>query len=477
MGRVCLALAELWRSKDAAIAPAALDTLHECVATSTKEEHAALLPLLPMLLGDAGAADATVLSLLGLLVTRLGVRALAQIAAYVPFCVHVASEHQTDATLCAAAVEALAALFSALPQFVQGYVESALALLCAPSIQTLLPERSSGGSALRNARRRLQDVLVKRMPAGAVVDAVVSAWPGASARAQFVALLAVLQQTIREMDRESVRTQYKRVYRFLLQALDLRRTTGMSARDTDATEERAIAAFVALALRLAETQFRPLFLRTYDWAIVDLVDEGDTAGTDARALVFYHVVLALLDHLRGMFTAYYAVTMDNAIELLTRLAANDGSDALWDAVVRSVFLCARMDEGTFWTAPRATRIAEPLLAQLDRAAASSDAADLLTATVLAVAGAVPDDACLRSLNTALLARARTPSSPSHVLAIDVCAALWDAQGIALLGYMPETVAALSELLDDPDAYTAAAALRLRAAIEKALGEPLDSYLE
>ena len=64
-----------------------------------------------------------------------------------------------------------------------------------------------------------------------------------------------------------------------------------------------------------------------------------------------------------------------------------------------------------------------------------------------------------------------------MLAIDVCAALWDAQGIALLGYMPETVAALSELLDDPDAYTAAAALRLRAAIEKALGEPLDSYLE
>ena len=49
--------------------------------------------------------------------------------------------------------------------------------------------------------------------------------------------------------------------------------------------------------------------------------------------------------------------------------------------------------------------------------------------------------------------------------------------MALLGFVPETVAALSELLDDADPRAASAALRLRVAIERALGEPLDAYLE
>ena len=47
----------------------------------------------------------------------------------------------------------------------------------------------------------------------------------------------------------------------------------------------------------------------------------------------------------------------------------------------------------------------------------------------------------------------------------------------LLAFVPETVAQLSELLDDVDPRAAAAALKLRREIEAALGEPLDSYLE
>ena len=63
------------------------------------------------------------------------------------------------------------------------------------------------------------------------------------------------------------------------------------------------------------------------------------------------------------------------------------------------------------------------------------------------------------------------------LPLDTAAALWEAHGVALLGFVPETVAALSELLDDADPRAASAALRLRVAIERALGEPLDAYLE
>ena len=61
-------------------------------------------------------------------------------------------------------------------------------------------------------------------------------------------------------------------------------------------------------------------------------------------------------------------------------------------------------------------------------------------------------------------------------ALELAAQVWGAHGANLLGFVPETVAQLAELLDDADPRAAASALRLRRAIEAALGEPLDSYL-
>lgn len=49
--------------------------------------------------------------------------------------------------------------------------------------------------------------------------------------------------------------------------------------------------------------------------------------------------------------------------------------------------------------------------------------------------------------------------------------------MALLAFVPETVASLSELLDNADPRTSKAALELRVHMEEALGEPLDSYLD
>lgn len=48
-----------------------------------------------------------------------------------------------------------------------------------------------------------------------------------------------------------------------------------------------------------EQTFRPLFLRTYDWAVIDLADEEDAAtALTARRVVLYKLVDRLLTQLR-----------------------------------------------------------------------------------------------------------------------------------------------------------------------------------
>ena len=114
----------------------------------------------------------------------------------------------------------------------------------------------------------------------------------------------------------------------------------------------------------------------------------------------------------------------------------------------------------------------------DALVADAPGADEARDAVLALARTVTDDKYLSTLNRALLALANDRADVAgRVRALDACAALWEAHGIALLAFVPETVATLSETLDDADPRAAAAALALRAQVEEALGEPLDSYLD
>ena len=56
-------------------------------------------------------------------------------------------------------------------------------------------------------------------------------------------------------------------------------------------------------LKLNETTFKPLFLRTYDWAVIDLAEENEdgskhTAALSARRTVLYKLVDRLLVQLK-----------------------------------------------------------------------------------------------------------------------------------------------------------------------------------
>ncbi|PKI82871.1 Utp10p [Malassezia vespertilionis] len=461
------ALLQLWETQhNDTIGSRALAALHANIAASGAAEQPSLQALISPLLLHASSTN--VLAVLAVLVAHLGVRALAQLGALVA-AASAATDTQHSATHVAAGLTLFTALFRALPQFMHGHVRRAVRALSDATMQAML--RAKSHLTIRAAHRHLQDAIVKRMPAATLLDAVQQTWREWAADAQhqpsLVSLLHILQQGVKEMDKAAVHAQYKPLFRFLLHALDL----------GGAPAERAVHVYVALALKLSETQFRPLFLRTYDWAAVDLLEDDapDEGALRARQLVFFQVVNALLEQLRGMFVAYYGVLLDLAQE---SLGSSGAGTPLWHAVLRSLQLATEFDEGTFWNSARASRLMTPLLDQVPLI--SRDDQHALQAVERAVRGladAVPDDANLRAVNAALLKHAAAPSVDVRMHAMDIAAALWSVHGLNLLAFVPETVAALTELLEDIDPRCTAAALRLRTEIEKALGEPLDSYLD
>ncbi|EPQ25933.1 uncharacterized protein PFL1_06607 [Pseudozyma flocculosa PF-1] len=561
-----------------ALRQAALDAIKAISASALVSEHGALASTLPDLVSVGRSTDGvpapariTVFSITRRLADRLGPRLIPHLAKLVPFCLSTvaasvsaaaaasADAADTDtgsaaatsistgsgqaASLRTGALDTLTGLFGSVPTFMTGYVSDIVRASISPELKEAMASQSGSSTASERSLNALLSALIKRTPAQSLFDAVFKIWEQTLAgdgdattkSVRLVALFDFLSRALRQTDRAAVSQTYKSVFRFMLRAFDLRRlqkavragaggvddAAAAAAADVDvgAIEEHAIQALLRMVLKLNESSFRPLFLRLFDWAVLDLVDD-DTAPGDAallaRQVVLYKTFNALSDQLRGLVSGYYSVLLDHSVEMLQHFGRGrigggaggrprgegDDARALWTALVLSVQKSARYDEGSFWTASRAQKVIPALLSQaslVDGPSAGSGrkrgggggggatgaastsltlqlpldtVSSMLVKTTVAVAHAVPVEAVLKTLNGALLSQSSSRSSLGvRTVALRVLTA-----GEAMLGLVPETVAQVSELLDDDERAIAHEAGAFRRAIEAALGESLDAYL-
>ncbi|SPO40566.1 related to UTP10 - nucleolar protein, component of the small subunit processome [Pseudozyma flocculosa] len=566
-----------------ALRQAALDAIKAISASALVSEHGALASTLPDLVSVGRSTDGvpapariTVFSITRRLADRLGPRLIPHLAKLVPFCLSTvaasvsaaaaasADAADTDtgsaaatsistgsgqaASLRTGALDTLTGLFGSVPTFMTGYVSDIVRASISPELKEAMASQSGSSTASERSLNALLSALIKRTPAQSLFDAVFKIWEQTLAgdgdattkSVRLVALFDFLSRALRQTDRAAVSQTYKSVFRFMLRAFDLRRlqkavragaggvddAAAAAAADVDvgAIEEHAIQALLRMVLKLNESSFRPLFLRLFDWAVLDLVDD-DTAPGDAallaRQVVLYKTFNALSDQLRGLVSGYYSVLLDHSVEMLQHFGRGrigggaggrprgegDDARALWTALVLSVQKSARYDEGSFWTASRAQKVIPALLSQaslVDGPSAGSGrkrgggggggatgaastsltlqlpldtVSSMLVKTTVAVAHAVPVEAVLKTLNGALLSQSSSRSSLGvRTVALRVLTAVWTREGEAMLGLVPETVAQVSELLDDDERAIAHEAGAFRRAIEAALGESLDAYL-
>lgn len=469
---------------------AALQAMTRRCATS---EHSAFSGTVPSLLNVVRSHDTTTsekrlsLAVITSLTGVLGPRLLAHLQQLITVSVSAAREAVSD-SLCSIALETLERLFRSVPEFLESQLETVVALLVSINVR----EQGLGSKAM-SAHQALRSTLVKKMSSGKVLSAIVALWDSfGNQAAEQVSTLKILQGFLRQVDRSGLATLYKAVFRFILRVLDQRRiNTVMAVQDVDEVEDAGVQTFVRLVLKLSESTFRPLFLRVFDWAALDLAEddmEVSDAGLVSRRIALFKVNNALHDQLRNLVSHYYSTMLDLSIELLDAFRLGKLSDArLWFQVVASVEKSARWDEGTFWNPARLQKLAPVFIGQLSsrntRLVAALEGASVvraaLTPATVQLARCVSDEGSLKVLNSSLLTALRIDEASTRVSALHILTAIWSEPSLnsVLLGLVPETVPHIAELMESDDTEAVSATKSFISAVEGVLGESLDSYLQ
>ncbi|SPO26859.1 related to UTP10 - nucleolar protein, component of the small subunit processome [Ustilago trichophora] len=532
-----------------ALRQAALDALKTISSSAQPAEHGPLASTLPVLvqLGKVGveaeggnravpsAARISVFSISRRLTTKLGPRLIPHIAALVPFCLSIVSLSSKPASagdsdeedekasaargvnsnvssLRTGALDTLTGLFGSVSTFMTSYVPEIIRMSTSPELKQAMSSASGSSTASERSLNLLISTLIRKAPAKEVFEATFKVWddefasPNSDAEIKAERLVGIsefLGRALRQSDREAISGTYKLVYRFLLRALDLRRTS-IGSKDQKLSQtaigrvESSLvgSAFMRMVLKLNEASFRPLFMRMFDWAVLDLVDDDADFATEADGIIARQIVLfktfnALSETLRSLVSSYYAVLLDQVIELLitwsnSRSGANSSQKELWEQVIRSLALSAKNDEGIFWNPTRVAKIISPLLDQMNLLNAKSrfvDSPEFVAALGPVLVGLmknVNDEGTLKLFNAKLLQRASATRTTNSLVvrstATQLLTQMWAAQKDHLLGLVPETIAQLSELLEDDDEEIVGHANEFRTEIEGALGESLESYL-
>lgn len=106
----------------------------------------------------------------------------------------------------------------------------------------------------------------------------------------------MLENLIVKMDRSSIVSNHGKIFDQCLVALDIRRQNPAAIRNIDDAERSVTNAMVALTKKLTESEFRPLFIRSINWAESDIEDgSGSENQSIDRAISFYGLVNRLCE--------------------------------------------------------------------------------------------------------------------------------------------------------------------------------------
>ncbi|KAJ0041965.1 hypothetical protein Pint_17974 [Pistacia integerrima] len=157
-----------------------------------------------------------------------------------------------------------------------------------------------------DAVRRL---LTEKIPLVGAVDA---------GDASLVIAFEMLGNVVGRMDRSSIGGFHGKIFYQCLIALDLRRQHRNSVQNIDIVEKNVFTTMIALTMKLTETMFRPLFIRSVEWAeseVEDIVSMG--SKSIERATTFYGLVNKLSENHRSLFVPYFKYLLEGCVRHLT----------------------------------------------------------------------------------------------------------------------------------------------------------------
>ncbi|XP_050386752.1 uncharacterized protein At3g06530 isoform X2 [Argentina anserina] len=319
----------------------------------------------------------------------------------------------------------------------------------------------------------------------------------------------MLANMIERMDRSSVGGYHAKIFERCLIALDLRRQHPASVRRIADVEKMVFTAMMSLTMKLTETMFRPLFIRSIDWANSD-VEDNSSSGCIPRAISFYGLVNTLAENHRSLFVPYFKYLLENCVHYLT--VAGDakpsgstqkkkakiqesynsmflGNWHLRALVLSSLHKCFLYDTGSvkFLDSSNFQALLKPIVSQLviepplsleDHSDIPSveEVDEILVVCIGQMAVTAGSDLLWKPLNHEVLMQTRSDMVRARILGLKVIKYLVEHLREEYLVFVPETVPFFSELLEDVEPSVKSLAQEIFNELSIMTGENLSQYI-
>ncbi|KAJ1568943.1 snoRNA-binding rRNA-processing protein utp10, partial [Nowakowskiella sp. JEL0078] len=219
--------------------------------------------------------------------------------------------------------------------------------------------------------------------------------------------------------------------------------------DDPIIEDHAVEAWLEFTIKLNETLFRPLFLKIVAWAGES---RHEKEIVRKQITLLYHLVDNLLGKLKAIFTPYCGYLVDGFLTELEFYATTRDIQS-WKYVISSLFKFFLYGNlGIFGTDSSAS-IAKALIAQIDVGSNEEEYMPRMKQYIipciaqLATAGSEP---VWKVLNTQILERMKSDDVNRKITAVLLLTQFYEKVGEDFLVLLPETVPAISELMEDDD---------------------------
>ncbi|ORY00070.1 hypothetical protein K493DRAFT_312976 [Basidiobolus meristosporus CBS 931.73] len=465
--------------QDAVIKQTALLTISALLRRFAQKNPNPFVEILPVVIGDSGLShsnmqvSASSLVCLTYFCQELGPRVIPQFPKFMPVILNILESCFGEKELSAntrllvqlSAFSSLETIVKTLPQFLSPYVQRMLACALQPSLSHF-EEDDKERKVFGKAQSLLSEMAAK-VPTRILLPQVYQ-YQGLAVKNgtnSLIPLYTVLETAISSMNRANISTHYKSIFKFFLISFDFRRQHGseFTAEEVDRVESKVIESFLQLVMKLNETLFKPLFLKTLDWATTELAQKDD----NSRLIFFYKLLDTLLEKLKSIISPYYVYVLDHTIAKLEAYKSEQKStDSLWVFMIDSLHKCFLYDNDNFWSGDVFNKVLQPLVDQMDNVNGGAALYHQHIDQHLAL---------WKPLNHEVLLKSRNDQMEIRLASLLTLQDFYSRLGEEFLVLLPETIPFLAELMEDDEQKVEKLTQEVIAQIEQYLGESLQKY--
>ncbi|KAJ0099511.1 hypothetical protein Patl1_20742 [Pistacia atlantica] len=338
-------------------------------------------------------------------------------------------------------------------------------------------------------------LLTEKIPVRLALPPLLKIYVGAvdAGDASLVIAFEMLGNVVGRMDRSSIGGFHGKIFDQCLIALDLRRQHRVSVQNIDIVEKSVFTTMIALTMKLTENMFRPLFIRSVEWAeseVEDIVSMG--SKSIERAITFYGLVNKLAENHRSLFVPYFKYLLEGCVRHLT-----DTGDVNTANLTRKKKKARTVEAGTVkeqnsslpinnWQL-RALVLLKPIVSQLIaepsvdleehvNVPSVQEVDDLLVVCIGQMAVTAGTDLLWKPLNHEVLMQTRSEKVRSRILGLRIVKYFVDNLKEEYLVLLAETLPFLGELLEDVELPVKSLAQDIIKEMESMSGESLQQYL-